>query len=234
MNYLSTNTQNALNQLGFSTPQDIVNAGVVRVFLLLKEMGLTPTKSVLWRLDAYARGVSLADIDEERKKFLSGCLKNHPPVAIFPSVAKMQHFMEIALEEAEKAAQMGEVPVGAVVVYQNQVIAKAHNSCEKDGIAIHHAELVALTKAMAVLDSSRLAECDLYITLEPCLMCAGAILHARIRRVIYAAKEPKTGVAGSLNNVFDNKKLNHHTAILGGVCEKNAQNMLKAFFSVRR
>ncbi|MBO4575746.1 MAG: TfoX/Sxy family DNA transformation protein, partial [Neisseriaceae bacterium] len=84
MNYLSTNTQNALNQLGFSTPQDIANAGVVRVFLLLKEMGLTPTKSVLWRLDAYARGVSLADIDDARKKFLSGCLKNHPPVAIFP------------------------------------------------------------------------------------------------------------------------------------------------------
>ena len=234
MNYLSHTIQNALNQLGLATPQDIANLGAVKVFLLLKELGLTPTKSVLWRLDATARGVSLGEIDEARKKVLSGCLKNHPPVAIFPSVAKMQHFMGVALEEAQKAAEEGEVPVGAVVVQNGTVIAATHNTCEKDGVVFHHAELNALTQAMTVLGSSRLCDCDLYITLEPCLMCAGAILHARVRRLIFAAFEPKTGVAGSLNNVFADKKFNHHTAILSGVCEKEAQNMLKAFFSVRR
>ena len=234
MNYLSSNLQNALNQLSLTTPQDIANTGVVKVFLLLKELGLTLTKSVLWRLDAMARGVSLGEIDEARKKVLSDDLKNHPPVAIFPSVAKMQHFMRVALEEAQKAAEEGEVPVGAVVVANNQIIAQAHNTSETDGIVFHHAELNALTQAMTILGSSRLSECDLYITLEPCLMCAGAILHARIRRLIFATFEPKTGVAGSLNNVFADKKFNHHTAILSGVCEKEAQNMLKAFFSVRR
>lgn len=234
MNYLSPNIQNALNQLNLTTPQDIATTGVVKVFLLLKELGLTPTKSVLWRLDAFARGVSLGEIDDTRKQQLSGCLKAHLPVAIFPSVAKMQHFMSIALTEAQKAAQQDEVPVGAVVVCQDKVIAQAHNTSEKDGIAFHHAELNALTIAAKVCGKSRLCDCDIYITLEPCLMCAGAILHARIRRLIFAAYEPKTGVAGSLANIFADKKFNHHTAVLSGVCEKEAQNMLKAFFSVRR
>ena len=128
MNYLSPNIQNALNQLGLATPQDIANMGVVKVFLLLKELGLTPTKSVLWRLDAFSRGVSLGEIDDTRKQQLSGSLKAHLPVAIFPSVAKMQHFMSIALTEAQKAAQQDEVPVGAVVVCQDKVIAQARIS----------------------------------------------------------------------------------------------------------
>ncbi|MBR7002040.1 MAG: tRNA-specific adenosine deaminase [Neisseriaceae bacterium] len=234
MNYLSNSIHNALTQLGLTTPQDIAATGVVKVFLLLKELGLTPTKSVLWRLDAFARGVSLSEIDDTRKQQLSGCLKAHLPVAIFPSVAKMQHFMRIALKEAEIAAQQGEVPVGAVVVCQDKVIARAHNTVEKDGVAFHHAELNALTQAAKICGKSRLCDCDLYITLEPCLMCAGAIMHARIRRLIFAVNEPKTGVAGSLNNVFADKTLNHHTAVFSGVCEKQAQNMLKAFFSVRR
>ncbi|MBP5790142.1 MAG: tRNA-specific adenosine deaminase [Neisseriaceae bacterium] len=234
MNYLSQNIQNALNQLGVATPQDIAQIGAVKAFLLLKELDLTLTKSVLWRLDATARGVSLGEIDDTRKQQLSGSLNNHPPVAIFPSVAKMQHFMSIALAEAQKAAQQGEVPVGAVVVQNGTVIATAHNTCEKDGLIFHHAEINALTQAAKVCGTSRLCDCDLYITLEPCLMCAGAIMHARIRRLIFAAYEPKTGVAGSLKNVFADKKLNHHTAVLGEICKKDAQNVLKAFFSCKR
>ncbi|MBR2250846.1 MAG: TfoX/Sxy family DNA transformation protein, partial [Neisseriaceae bacterium] len=98
MNYLSANLQNALSELGFTTPQDIANAGVVKVFLLLKELGFTPTKSVLWRLDAVARNIALSEIDDQRKQELSGSLKNHPPVAIFPPLSEMQQFMHIALD----------------------------------------------------------------------------------------------------------------------------------------
>ncbi|MBQ9259190.1 MAG: tRNA-specific adenosine deaminase [Neisseriaceae bacterium] len=234
MNYLSANIQNALRELGFTTPQDIANAGVVKVFLLLKEWGLTPTKSVLWRLDAVARNISLSEIDDQRKQALSGCLKNHPPVAIFPPLSEMQHFMHIALDEAKLAYEQGEVPVGAVVVRDGKIIAQAHNVCEQQGNVLQHAEINALTQAMKVCGTSRLADCDLYITLEPCLMCAGAILHARIRRLIFAAFEPKTGVSGSLNNVFADKKLNHHTAVFQGIYEKQAQKLLKAFFSIKR
>lgn len=143
-------------------------------------------------------------------------------------------FMQAALTEAQKAAHLGEVPVGAVVVHQGQIIARAHNQ----PIATHdpsaHAEMLAIRAAAQVLGNYRLADCELYVTLEPCIMCAGAILHSRLKRVVYASSDSKTGAAGSVLNVFGNPQLNHQTQIEAGVCQHEAASLLSGFFAQRR
>ncbi|PRC93118.1 tRNA adenosine(34) deaminase TadA [Solimicrobium silvestre] len=144
------------------------------------------------------------------------------------------HFMRLAIAQAELAASAGEVPVGAVLVKDGVVIASGFNH----PIGLHdpsaHAEMQALRAAGVELQNYRLPGCDLYVTLEPCAMCAGAMLHARLSRVIFGATDPKTGVAGSVFNLFEQEKLNHHTSLTGGVLAEECSNMLSSFFAQRR
>jgi len=142
--------------------------------------------------------------------------------------------MRLALVQAELASKEGEVPVGAVLVKEGVVVASGFNQpiCLHDPSA--HAEMQALRSAGTHLQNYRFPECSLYVTLEPCAMCAGAILHARLSRVIFGAADPKTGVAGSVFNLFDQKKLNHHTTVTGGVLAEECSNMLSTFFAQRR
>jgi len=144
------------------------------------------------------------------------------------------HFMQLALAQAKAGALAGEVPVGAVVVKNGEVIAVAHNAPlgMKDPTA--HAEINALRLAAQALDNYRLEGCTLYVTLEPCAMCSGAAMHARLSRVVYGAPEPKTGAAGSVLNLFDNPQLNHHTQVTGGVLAADCVHELQAFFEMRR
>lgn len=139
-------------------------------------------------------------------------------------------FMLLALEEAKKAYKKNEVPVGAIVVKDNKVIARAHNLniTLKDPTA--HAEILALRKAASKLKNYRLTDCDLYTTLEPCPMCAGAMVYARIKRLIYATDDPKSGACKSVVNIVNNKKLNHRIEIISGICKTQAQTLLKRFF----
>ena len=139
-----------------------------------------------------------------------------------------------ALAQAQLAWDAGEVPVGAVVVKDGVVIAVGRNAPIGSVDPTAHAEVVALRAAAAVLGNYRLPGCELYVTLEPCLMCAGAMLHARLARVVYAAADPKTGVGGSLMNVFEDGQLNHQTTLTGGVMGEQAGAMLRAFFAERR
>jgi tRNA(adenine34) deaminase len=144
------------------------------------------------------------------------------------------YFMRQALAQAHEAAAHGEVPVGAVVVYQGRVIASGRNA----GIATHdptaHAEIVALRAAAQVLGNYRLDGCELFVTLEPCAMCSGAMLHARLRRVVFGATDPKTGAAGSVLNLFSETRLNHQTAVQGGVLALECAQVLADFFRQRR
>ncbi len=144
------------------------------------------------------------------------------------------HFMQLALAQAKAGALAGEVPVGAVVVKNGEVIAVAHNAPLglKDPTA--HAEINALRLAAQNLDNYRLEGCTLYVTLEPCAMCSGAAMHARLSRLVYGAPEPKTGAAGSVLNLFDNLQLNHHTQITGGVLAAECVQELQTFFEMRR
>lgn len=140
-------------------------------------------------------------------------------------------FMKEALKEANKAYKKEEVPVGCVIVYNNEIIARAHNARHKNKSALDHAEIIAIKKANKKLNAWMLDEATIYITLEPCLMCAGAIFQSRIRRVVYAAKEPKFGSFGSILDLSkDEYKFNHKVAVTSGILEDEAASLLKSFF----
>ena len=143
-------------------------------------------------------------------------------------------FMQLALVEAQKARALGEVPVGAVLVSDNQVIATGHNQPINNNDPSAHAEVVALRVAGQNLSNYRLPNTTLYVTLEPCMMCCGAIMHARISRVVYGAADAKTGCVHSVLNLFDNPQLNHHTMVEGGVLAEECAQVLKDFFKERR
>lgn len=145
-----------------------------------------------------------------------------------------EDYMRLALAEAQKAAELGEVPVGAVIVLNGAIIASGFNHPIGSHDPSAHAEMQALRRAADRLGNYRLPGCELFVTLEPCIMCAGAIMHARLARVVYAATDPKTGAAGSVINPFADRRLNHHTEVVGGVLASEASQMLSDFFAMRR
>ena len=145
-----------------------------------------------------------------------------------------QKFMEVALREANFAAQIGEVPIGAAIVKDGKVIATAHNLREHSEMATQHAEIIAIEAACTELKSWRLTDCTLYVTIEPCVMCAGAILNARIDRVVYGAMNQKGGAVGSLYNVLTDSRQNHQVEVIAGVKADNSAHIMKKFFKSKR
>lgn len=143
-------------------------------------------------------------------------------------------FMREAIRQAKAAAGEDEVPVGAVIVYQRKIIAKAHNQIEtlKDPTA--HAEMIAITQATNYLSSKWLQECSLYVTIEPCSMCAGALVLARILRVCFGAEDPKTGACGSVINIANHKSLNHRIEVNGGILAGECADLVSEFFQKKR
>jgi tRNA(adenine34) deaminase len=142
--------------------------------------------------------------------------------------------MRLAIDQARNAWAVGEVPVGAVVVREGKVLATGYNQPIGTHDPTAHAEICALRAASELLANYRLVDCDLYVTLEPCAMCAGAIMHARLRRVVYGARDPKTGAAGSIVDLFAETRLNHHTAVTDGVLADECGELLSSFFAGRR
>lgn len=146
----------------------------------------------------------------------------------------MTSFMDIALEEARAAGQSGEVPIGCVVVYAGVVVARAGNRTLADHDPTAHAEMIAIRAASAALGSERLADCDVYVTLEPCVMCAGAISFARIRRLYYGAPDPKGGAVDNGVKFFASPSCHHRPEVYGGLAEAATSALLKSFFQARR
>ena len=145
-----------------------------------------------------------------------------------------EFYMREALSLARAAECLGEVPVGALVVRDGEIVGRGFNAPIGENDPTAHAEIAALRDAGRFLGNYRLPGCELYVTLEPCAMCAGAILHARIARVIYGARDPKTGVHGSVVDLFAVDRLNHHTQVQGGILADECSKMLSAFFAARR
>ena len=143
-------------------------------------------------------------------------------------------WMEKALELAKQADGIGEVPVGAILVKDNECIAEAHNLREQTGNPIAHAEMLVIQAASHTLGNWRLTDTVLYVTLEPCPMCAGAIVLARIPKVVYATTDPKAGAAGTLYNIVQDERLNHQVELISGVCAEKSNALLKSFFKNRR
>lgn len=138
--------------------------------------------------------------------------------------------MKEALMEAQKAAELKEVPIGAVVTYQGEVIGRGYNLREQRQNPLLHAEMIAIQEAANNLGSWRLIDCDLYVTLEPCPMCAGAILQSRIKRVFFGTRDPKAGCVGSLMNILQDKRFNHQTEVVEGILQEECSQILKDFF----
>jgi tRNA(adenine34) deaminase len=145
-----------------------------------------------------------------------------------------QRFMRMAIEAAGIAEENGDVPIGAVIVYKNQIIGKAYNQREQLKDPTAHAEIIALTQAAAFLESWRLNGCAMYVTLEPCPMCAGALVLARIDRLVYGCDDPKTGACKSLYNIVQDERLNHKLEVTSGVLEEQCREQLQGFFARRR
>ena len=157
-------------------------------------------------------------------------IKQEPPPLV-PCVPDDEHYMQLALEQAAKAAELGEVPIGALVVNPDGVVAAAHNRRELDHDPSAHAEFIALRNAAQQLGRWRLSDCTVYVTLEPCPMCAGLMQQARIKRCVYAATDPKAGALGTLYRLHDDGRLNHSFQVSSGVLADDSRKLLKDFFS---
>ena len=145
-----------------------------------------------------------------------------------------EFYMREAISLALAAECLGEVPVGAIVVRQGEIVGRGFNCCIGESDPTGHAEIIALRDAARRLNNYRLPGCELFVTLEPCAMCAGAILHARLSRVVYGARDPKTGVHGSTVDLFAVERLNHHAEVVGGVLTEECGRLLSDFFAARR
>ncbi|WP_044893484.1 tRNA adenosine(34) deaminase TadA [Bacillus alveayuensis] len=141
-----------------------------------------------------------------------------------------EYYMQLAIEEAKKAEELGEVPIGAIIVKDGEIIARAHNLRERDQRSIAHAELLAIDEACKMLGSWRLEGATLYVTLEPCAMCAGAIVLSRIEKVVFGASDPKGGCAGTLMNLLQEERFNHQAEVVSGVLQEKCGQMLSDFF----
>ncbi len=145
-----------------------------------------------------------------------------------------EKYMSLALEEAKFAYLKDEVPIGCIIVKDDKVIARAHNIKETTRLASAHAEVLAIERASLVLGGWRLTDCELYVTIEPCAMCAGLIYQARIKRLIFGAKDLKGGACGTAMNVLDNPHINHEVQVVGGVLEKDCTTIIQQFFKLKR
>lgn len=231
---LSPAVIDGLNTLGIHNVETLRETGVVTAFLLLKSAGYTVTNRVLYALEAAVRGVHWDQISDIERDNLRYAVDKHRPVRPIPPDDEIRRMMSEALSLAEQAAMQGEVPVGAVVVQDGCIIGRGYNRPVSSGDPSAHAEMIALKEAALTLDNYRLNGCDLYVTLEPCTMCAGAIIQARCDRLLFGAYEPKTGAAGSILDIFSEKKLNAHTAVFAGIEEERCKEQLQAFFRARR
>uniref|UniRef100_A0A7V0Z7F4 tRNA-specific adenosine deaminase n=1 Tax=candidate division WOR-3 bacterium TaxID=2052148 RepID=A0A7V0Z7F4_UNCW3 len=147
---------------------------------------------------------------------------------------KIKYFMTEALKEAEKAFAEDEVPIGAVAVYKNQIIGRGHNRTEALQDPTAHAEILAITAAANALNTWRLTDVEIYATIEPCIMCAGALVLARVKKIVFGARDEKFGGCGSVFNIVNEKKLNHQIEMVGGVLEADAVLFMKEFFKKKR
>ena len=147
---------------------------------------------------------------------------------------KTKKFMLEAIKEAKKAELLDEVPIGCVIVKDNKIISRGHNVRESKNNPVGHAEIIAITKASKKLNSWRLNDCELYVTIEPCIMCSGAIIQSRIKVVYYGAKDYKGGAFGSSIDVLKAENINHHPEIVGGVLEKECSELISRYFKNKR
>lgn len=230
--FLSTKTLAQLDALGIHTREQLKELGAVAVFLALKSRHQGITKKMLAALCAAEHGTPIHEKQLEEAITLAQTMRFAP---LMPNEKQEAEFwMNEALKQAKLAEKKGEIPVGAVIVQDGICISAAHNLPIETHDPSAHAELIALRNAAAILKNYRLNHATLYVTLEPCPMCAGAIFHSRLKRVVFGASDPKGGAGGGAVNLFAHPQLNPHTALSGGILQKPCQEILQNFFKNRR
>ena len=231
---LGPKTQAWLAELGVHSHAQLIELGAVEAFVQLKARGHTVARTLLWALHGCVLGCRGSELDAELRESLWQAARARPTPPTPLDWAEAERWMALALALAREAAEAGEVPVGALVVKDGQVIGRGFNQPIGRHDPSAHAEMLALRQAAATLGNYRLDGCSLYVTLEPCPMCAGAIQHARIAQLVFGAHDGKTGAAGSVVNLFAEPRLNHHTAVYPGVRAAEAGALLSDFFRARR
>jgi tRNA(adenine34) deaminase len=149
-------------------------------------------------------------------------------------ILKHEQWMNAALREAQRAFDADEVPIGAIIVHEGDIIGRGYNQIERLQDPTAHAEMIAITAASNHLQSRRLENCTLYVTLEPCPMCAGAIVLARIPTLVFGSYDPKAGACGTLYNIVEDRRLNHSVHVVGGICDRESESLLKDYFAKKR
>jgi tRNA(adenine34) deaminase len=205
---------------------------VLELFALLRAYFPSLAMRGLYDLFAHINSGIYPDINEQNK--LRNKFDKLTPIYKPRENSEVRFFMQQAYDLALTAFNNNEVPVGAVVVYENETIGRGFNQTRSGVSSMLHAEIIAINEAQKHLNSTYLQDCDLFVTLEPCLMCSGAIINSRIKRVYYGAKESKTGACDSQYRVFDNRVVNHHTQVLGGVMAEQCTELMQNFFSAKR
>ncbi|MDD3265831.1 MAG: nucleoside deaminase [Burkholderiales bacterium] len=209
----------------------ITNDNYIEVFALLRANHAQLSYKTLFELHKYTVGI-YPDIDQQNRLILS--YKKFP--YIYPAIADSlrDNFMHEAFLEAQKAFAINEIPIGAIIAHNSEIIGRGHNKTIGSNNILHHAEIIAIKEASDKLKTHRLIDCDLYVTIEPCLMCSGAIMHSRIRRVFFGAIEPKTGAIISQFQVFSNKAVNHQTQTIGPIDNKKNSSIMAELFKNKR
>ncbi|UOO93544.1 tRNA adenosine(34) deaminase TadA [Vitreoscilla stercoraria] len=231
---LSPSVVQRLHTLNLHTVDDLQQVGAATAFAQLKASGLTVTSTVLWQLGALCHGVPVQQLDSDAKQALQDAYKALPPIRLPPPLVEQKSHMQHALRQAQRAFDMGEIPIGAVVVHDGKIIAAAHNECIQQHFVGAHAEMLALQRAGQILGTYRLSECDLYVTVEPCTMCCGALLQSRIQRVFYGIAEAKMGAVQSQLQLQNHKSLNHHSAFFSGILADDCRLLMQNFFKSKR
>jgi tRNA(Arg) A34 adenosine deaminase TadA len=229
-NYL----KHKLSLIGIDSLVKLKQVGYLKLFSWLRHLYPSVGYKVLYDLYSVCHNISLNSLTKQQQVELVNCFKRMPPSYPPLSALAVDNYMGCALNYANQAYINNEVPIGAVIVKDDKVIGYGHNQTLTRCDIMAHAEVLAITMAQSSLANYRLQDCDLYVTIEPCLMCCGAIINARIKRVIFGATEPLTGACISQYQVFSNHQVNNFTEIIGPLDNKFYGELLKSFFTRRR
>lgn len=211
------------------------NYDELSIFKWLKDHYPSISYNALYDLYAIYHNLAINSLNQDIQQQLIVSFKSLLPSYQPLTQDKINNYLDCALNMAQKANKNNEVPIGAVIVFKDIIIGEGFNQTVTTQSIINHAEIIAIKQASEALNTHRLHDCDLYITIEPCIMCIGAILHSRIRRVIFGAYEPKTGaVISQINNIINNRSLNSHTEFIGAIDNDKYSKLIKEFFLKKR
>ncbi len=228
---ISRNLQTKLSQIGINNLDELMAIGYLEAFSRLRLILSGISFKELFLLYSLVKQIEYKDLTKDLKSDLIKEFRELPPRHKPLAVEMINNYLAIAEELAYQAKSTGEIPIGAIIVENDQIIGKGFNQTRNHNDILAHAEIQAIREAQKLKQNFRLNDCDLYVTIEPCLMCSGAIINSRIRRLVFGAKEPKTGACISQFQSFNNIKVNHHCEVIGPVDQDKYSQLLADFFN---